>query len=251
MNGLKPGWLPGSMEATNAMQEGAAMNKKTENPSPENDDVFVEKPTGAGDSNQGPAEQNAAESKTGAAPDPFDPAQFAAPSTVLGEVGVIKELTTCPVRKPNRQEFVRVHPGEEYRLRAHILELKQEKETYLVMPAVAAALPGETVLVTLRLAVSRQGAVFLWPIPEPSLDGRENAWHPSRRAAAARAETDWVKVVANMAQGSYDLFVAPGALGTPMWPDKSMRDILSIAFGENFIIRDAGHPVIKRLMGLA
>ena len=179
------------------------------------------------------------------APDPFDPAQFAASSTVIGDVGVIKDLITCPVRKPNRQEFVRTHPGEGYKLLAHILVLKQENETYLVMPAVAAALPGETNLVTLRLAVSRQGAVFLWPVPEPRLDGRENAWHASARAAAARAETDWVKIVANMAQGSYDLYVASGALGSPVWPDKSLRDILAIAFGENFIIRS--HPVISHV----
>lgn len=189
------------------------------------------------------------QTETDTAPDPFDPAQFAAHSTVIGDVGVTKELVTCPVRKPNRQEFVRTHPSEEYRLRAYILVLQQEKETYLVMPGVAAALPGETNLVTLRLAVSRQGAIFLWPVSEPSLEGRENAWHASARAAAAKAETDWVKVVANMAQGSYDLFVAPGALGSPVWPEKSLREILSIAFGEQFIIRDAGHPVIRRLLG--
>lgn len=184
-------------------------------------------------------------------PDPFDPAQFAAYSTLLGEVGVIKELVTCPVRKPTKREFVRVHPGPEYRLRVHILELKEERETYLVMPAIAAELPGETRTVTLRLAVSRQGAVFLWPVPEPSLDGRETAWHSSARTAADKAETQWVRIIANMPQGSYDVYVAPGALGTPVWPDKTLRDILAIAFGDSFIIRDAGHPVIRRLLGLA
>jgi len=54
-----------------------------------------------------------------------------------------------------------------------------------------------------------------------------------------------------MPQGAYDVFAAPGALGTPVWPDKAMRDILAVAFGESFIIRDAGHPVVKRLLGLA
>lgn len=186
-----------------------------------------------------------------AALDPFDPAQFAANSTVLGGVGVTKEMVTCPVRKPNKQEFVRVHPGVEYQLRAHILELKEEREIYLVMPAVAAALPGETRTVNLRLTVSRQGAVFLWPVPEPSLDGRETGWGTSARAAAISAETKWVRIVANMPQGAYDLFAAPGALGTPVWPDKPLRDILAVAFGESFIIRDAGHPVVKRLLGLA
>ncbi len=182
-------------------------------------------------------------------PDPFDPAQFAAPSTVMGDPGVTKEMIVCPVRKPNRQEFVRVHPADEYKLRTSILELKQESETYLVMPGVAAVMPGETRLVTLRLTVSRQGAVFLWPVPEPGLDGRVNSWHASARSAAAKAEENWVKVVANMAQGGYDLFVASGVLGTPAWPDKPLGEILSIAFGENFIIRDVGHPVIKRLLG--
>jgi hypothetical protein len=160
-------------------------------------------------------------------------------------------MVTCPVRKPNKQEFVRVHPGAECQLRAHILELKEEREIYLVMPAVAAALPGETRTVNLRLTVSRQGAVFLWPVPEPSLDGRETGWGTSARAAAISAETKWVRIVANMPQGAYDVFAAPGALGTPVWPDKALRDILAVAFGESFIIRDAGHPVVKRLLGLA
>jgi hypothetical protein len=184
-------------------------------------------------------------------PDPFDPAQFAASSSVQGSVGVVKELVTCPVRKPGKQEYVRVHPGRAYQLTTHILELKEERETYLVMPAVAAALPGETRKVNLRLTVSRQGAVFLWPVPEPNIDGREMGWGTSARAAAIRAETDWVRVVSNMPQGAYDVFVAAGALGTPNWPPKALRDILVVAFGESFIIRDAGHPVVKRLLGRA
>jgi hypothetical protein len=184
-------------------------------------------------------------------PDPFDPAQFAASSAIQGNAGVIKELVTCPVRKPNKQEFVRVHPGEDYQLRAHILELKEERETYLVMPALAAGLPGETRTVNLRLAVSRQGAVFLWPVPEPSLDGRETGWGASARAAAINGESNWVRLIANMAQGAYDVFVASGALGTPVWPEKALRDILAVAFGESFIIRDAGHPVVRRLLGRA
>lgn len=185
------------------------------------------------------------------APDPFDPAQFAANSTIVGEVGVIKELVICPVRKPTKQEFVRVHPDPAFRITVHILELKEEREVYLVMPAVAAALPGETRLVSLRLAVSRQGAWFLWPVPELGIEGRETAWATSMRMAAAKAETHWVRIIANMAQGAYDVHSAPGALGNPAWPDKTLRDILAVAFGESFIIRDAGHPVIKRLMGLA
>ena len=184
-----------------------------------------------------------------AAPDPFDPAQFAANSAIVGNAGVVKELLACPVRKPNKQEFVRVHPDSAYRLLANIIEFKPEQETYLVMPEVAGAIPGTTRMVTLTLTVNRQGSAFLWPVPAPNPQGRENHWGPTARAAAAHAETKWVKVVSNMDQGSYDAFTAPGALGNPLWPKKSLRDLLALAFGETFIIRDLGHPVIKRLLG--
>ena len=63
-----------------------------------------------------------------AVPDPFDPSQFAANSTIVGDAGVVKQLVVCPVRKPNKQEFVRVHPDPKYRLEVHIIELKNELE---------------------------------------------------------------------------------------------------------------------------
>lgn len=186
-----------------------------------------------------------------AAPDPFDPAQFAASSTVAGSIGVTKELVTCPVRKPNKQEFIRVHPGDEYRLPSHILELKQEGETYLVMPAVAETFPGETRWVELRLTVSRQGTVFLWPVPQLPIDGRNNPWTLSARSAATMAEDAWVRLIPNMHQSSYDVYKAPADIATPAWPNRPLRDIIEVAFGEAFIIRDGAHPVIKRLMGQA
>lgn len=185
------------------------------------------------------------------APDPFDPAQFAVSGTAVRGVGVVKQLVTCPVRKPARQEFVRVHPDAEYRLSANILELKEERETYLLDPSVAAELPGEARIVSLRLTVSRQGALFLWPVPDPSLDGHENAWWTSVRIAAEKAEREWTRMVANMSQGAYDVYVAPGVLGEPVWPDKSLGEIIKVAFGEKFIIRDGAHPVVRRLLGLS
>jgi hypothetical protein len=190
-------------------------------------------------------------SNSASAPDPFDPAQFAVRGTVAGGIGVVKQLVTCPVRKPARQEFVRVHPDAEYRLIANILELKEERETYLLDPSVAAELPGEVRIVSLRLTVSRQGAIFLWPVPEPSLDGHENSWRTSARAAADKAESQWTRIVSNMSQAAYDVYVAPGVLGEPVWPDKSRAEIIKVAFGEKFIIRDGAHPVVRRLLGLS
>ena len=56
-----------------------------------------------------------------------------------------KALLAVPVRKPNKQEFVRVHPDEAYRLETAVLELKEERETYLVERALWDELAGEIV----------------------------------------------------------------------------------------------------------
>jgi hypothetical protein len=175
--------------------------------------------------------------------------KFTVSGTVMGEIGAEKLLVNVPVRKPNRQEFFRTHEGADYQLRACILELKEEGETYLLSTDLAMALPGETRLVILRLCANRQGAIFLWPVPEPSIDGRVLAWHTTARNAAVMAEKDWIRIIANMSQGSYDIFKAPGTLGNPVWPNKSFQEILAIAFGESYIIDDPAHPVIKRLLG--
>src|SRR4051794_2186653 len=57
-------------------------------------------------------------------------------------LGVKKALLTIPVRKPGKQEFVRVHPSESMRMLAAVIELKDAgNETYLVTPEIAEQLP--------------------------------------------------------------------------------------------------------------
>jgi hypothetical protein len=53
-----------------------------------------------------------------------------------------------------------------------------------------------------------------------------------------------------MSLGGYELYEATGELSPPKWPDLSMREILSIAFKDNFI-RDINHVVLKKLRGEA
>ena len=58
-------------------------------------------------------------------------------------VGVKKLLTTVRVRKPNRQGFVKVHPDSAYRLTpAAMIEVKEDREAYLVTPHMAQASAG-------------------------------------------------------------------------------------------------------------
>jgi hypothetical protein len=165
-------------------------------------------------------------------------------------VGVKKILTTVPVNKPNRQDFVRVHPALEYRLSpTAIIELKEDRESYLVTPAMAANLPGEISPCSLFLAINRQGVVRVWPVKLPDADGKINPWHHSAAEAAERAMSCWVRVTANMSLGAYELFEATGNLPEPVWPEHSFQEILGIAF-RGRVVDSLEHPLVLKLQGM-
>ena len=68
-------------------------------------------------------------------PDPFDPAALRISQDFAAAAGVKQVLATIPVRKPGKQDFIRTHPSEEYRLTTVVIELKDERsESYLVTP---------------------------------------------------------------------------------------------------------------------
>ena len=160
------------------------------------------------------------------APDPFDPAALRLDQAFAETVGVRKLLTTVPVRKPNRQDFVRVHPDPAYRLTpAATIELRDDRETYLVTPGMASQLPGEFAASTLFTAINRQDVLHLWPVKLPGTDGKHNEWHRSAAEAAELAMRRWVRVTANTALGAYEIFEATGDLPEPVWPELSFPDI--------------------------
>jgi hypothetical protein len=165
-------------------------------------------------------------------------------------VGVKKVLTTVPCRKPNRHEFVRTRPGDEWHVETAAFEDKVNRDTFLVDRALWSEMAGEIVPVNLSLAINRQGDVLLWPLKLPGPDGRMNPWHESALAAARLAETKWVRVSANMSAGMYDVFEAAGELAEPEWPQLEFNEVLRLAFKDRFI-RDTDHPVLRALRGEA
>jgi hypothetical protein len=185
-----------------------------------------------------------------AGPDPFDAAALRLPSDFNAAVGVRKVLLSVQVRKPDKAAFVRVHPDEAYRLQTCVVELKEERESYLVARHLWPDLAMEAtfrpkLLVT---AITRQGTVFLWELNLPRADGRVDEWTRTALEAVNRAVTRWVRVTANMGLGAYDVCEATGALGEPEWPAISFNELLKLAFRDRFI-NDPNHPVLRRLRG--
>jgi hypothetical protein len=181
---------------------------------------------------------------------PFDPAALRLDQSFSADAcGVKKLLNVVPVRKPGKQDFIRVHPDPAYRLGpAAILELKDDREIYLVTPQMTTELPGEFTMATLFTTITRQGVLSVWPVRLPDPAGRTNEWHRSAAEAAELAKDKWLRISANMSLGAYDTFVAIGDLPEPVWPDLAFAEILRIAFRDRLVDRN-DHPLIARLRG--
>jgi hypothetical protein len=185
--------------------------------------------------------------------DPFDPASLRLSQDFASSLGVKKVLMTVPVRKPSREWFVRVHPDADYRLQTAVIELKEDREIYLVEPSLWPEL--STVEATfspraLNTAINRQGVVILWPIRLPEPDGKIDEWSQSALEAAEMATTKWVRVTANMDLGAYDVYEATGDLPDPVWPDLTFQELLKLGFKDRYI-DDMDHAVLRKLRGEA
>lgn len=180
---------------------------------------------------------------------PYDPARFvirATDSLVKAE----QLLTKMSVGKSPKTSFVMASSAPDHMIMVGILELLAERETYLLTPESLAGVDPKLVRMSvLTLAVDRMGNPFLWETRQPDVAGNDNPWAESMRIALGEGKKRWVRVVANMGLGAYDLFVAPGDLSEPVWPKYSMSEMLKAAFAGR-VIDSAEHPVLLRLRGI-
>jgi hypothetical protein len=187
---------------------------------------------------------------TEATPDPFNPDNLRLSQSFTETLVVKKLLTTVPVRKPSAQDWVRVHDDPKYRENFPIIELKDEREEYIVTADLVPELVREFVTKTLFLAVNRQGTYFFWPVRLPSPDGKDLDWWRSARKAAELATHGWVRVKPNMNLGAYDIWEAEekAKIPDPQWPQLGFWDLIRLAFKDH-LITTTDHLVIKRLRG--
>ncbi len=168
------------------------------------------------------------------------------------EIGITKSTVTVPVRKPNKQDFVRTHPNEEeYWLPTWVLNYDDDNDrtTYLVAPSLRQEIASELTPMMLIASISRQGVLFLWPIRLPDEDGKHNSWCQSALIGARMAKDSWVRVKSNRALGAYELHAASGDLEAPQWPDLTLEEIVQTAFKDAYI-DSPDHHILKRLRGV-
>jgi hypothetical protein len=190
-----------------------------------------------------------------AAPDPFNAASLRLSPSFIENAGVRKMLTTVPVRKPHRQEWIRVHSGESYRGVFATILLKEEGEFHLVAPGLVETLRHELTIVTLYTVINRAGVVFLWPARHANADGRRGSdtWYTSAHEAAAAAMKRLTRVTANLSLGAYEIYFSDSPIpdADPVWPDLPFDELLRLGFDKpGRYVKDLTHPVVKTLRGL-
>jgi hypothetical protein len=160
-----------------------------------------------------------------------------------------KLLTTIPVRRPHKQDFIRVNPGLSFRELVALVDY--ERDTYVVTKRFAPQLgEKEYYLANLFVCHNRQKVLSLWPVKQAGSDGKLMEWHRSAQEAAELAMTRWIRVTANMDLGAYEMSEAIAEYDDPVWPEVPFRELLRIAF-KGRIIDSADHIVVQKLRGLA
>ena len=183
-------------------------------------------------------------------PDPFNPVALRLGADYAEGLGVRKVISTIPIRKPNKSEYIRVRPGEEWQLQTAVLELEKgvERSTYLVDPHLWPDLSSETTPALLLTCVNRANDLFIWRIKLPGADGRSNTWTDSALQIAKAAETTWCRMKSDTANGIYTHFESNVKLPDPKWPALSFHEIIKLAF-RGRMIDSLNHPVVQSLLG--
>jgi hypothetical protein len=170
------------------------------------------------------------------------------PANYGATLGVKKLLTNVLVGRPKKPQFFRTHESDDMTFPAMILENKESRESYVVVPEVAQEVSELVRPVMLHAAIDRQNNVSLIPVPLPGEDGTRNPWHESLAQAVEHAKLKWIRITANMQVGGYDVFEAEGALPEPEWPAHDIDALVQVAF-RGKIITDLDHPVVQSLLG--
>jgi hypothetical protein len=184
----------------------------------------------------------------------FDPAELRINPSEMESTAVETQLLMVLVRKPHKQEFIRVHPDQSYRMLTPVIRLKEEgtrDDYFIVHPDVAPHLADEISYAMIYACVNRQGSPFLWPVMWPSTDGRPNAWLTTAHQAAEYCITGWARVVPVQDLQSYVLKKPRGIFSDPIWPTQEMGALLELGFGADHLIDSLDHPVVKRLRGIS
>ena len=164
-------------------------------------------------------------------------------------ISIKKSITNIPVKKPNGQQYFRVHPELEYTV--DCIKWKDETDRlYLLLPSMVQVVLEQAFKFSLHLGMYLSSrSIFLFPVQLPKTNEKWNTWHEAQAECVDRAKTQWIRMEASRDQGGYIVHEASGDLEEPEWPEKTIEECIAIGFKSHTII-DEDHSIIKQLRGL-
>jgi hypothetical protein len=160
-------------------------------------------------------------------------------------------LVNVPIDKPANNLYFRVHPDPEMQLNdSTVLRDSTNSNFYYVVPAMRShpKLVQRLRRVTIALLYIWPGGTYqLWPVPIVG-DSTLASWK-SARAAFELAQKKWTQIVWNQERRDYDVETAEKLDKEPVWPDKSMGELLKLAFADK-VIDNEEHPYVRQLRGV-
>jgi hypothetical protein len=165
-----------------------------------------------------------------------------------------KILLVSVKERPGKHQFFRTHPDPAYSTEWFTLTYESEtsdREIYWVAPPLWGVLEEYIVRVRLYTCIDRQKNLFLWPckLPDDDSNSTSRKWALSRLQAAEEAKHLWIRIAGNKIANAYERTVAQANLGDPVWPDRPLKDLIALAFGDEKTITSPDHPVIKKING--
>ncbi len=175
---------------------------------------------------------------------------FALSPEEVGAAGVQQITSHVPLQKPSSQTFFRTQPDASWWLTTTVVFDQENfgRDGYLVLPHMRGELLGDARPVLIVPLITRQGVFQFWPLKLPLGEMRPTPWYETARQAIDLAKTRWVCVKPDVALGAYRILQAIGDIADPVWPDRSVNELLELAFRDR-VIDSPDHPFVRRLRG--
>jgi hypothetical protein len=163
-----------------------------------------------------------------------------------------KKAVIVPLRKPDDQTWVYIHPEDGWRDSVAVLVDKANREIFVVEPELLPEITETFVSKLIVSYVTRAGSHGLWPIRLPDENGRLDTFNRSALEIVHRFSGQWIRVTLNAAMSCYEVWEMSTAveMPEPKWPEAEggFSYLFGLAFKAN-TISSLEHPLLKTLRG--
>jgi hypothetical protein len=160
-------------------------------------------------------------------------------------------LVNVSVDRPANNVYFRSHPDPEMTLEDTTVVRDTtiaSKPFYYVVPAMRThpkLIQGIRWVTIGLLSIWPGGGVQLWPVP--NVNSKSLASAKSSRTAFELSKEQWTQIVWN--GNDYDVETAEAIGSDPVWPEKTMAELLKIGFADH-IIDNEDSDYVRQLRGI-